>query len=148
MQIWDNRRLLHRAFPYDYSEPRVLIGTRVEGDDDCIADNLTGWTAGELSVEASPEFPFGQCGKRVLTEELTIQRQEVAKGVPRMLAETLPAAIEPGSSVGQLYVSAAQAKTSAGAAALHEQTQASTPVPALSPAQQRTLEAHLRQSKL
>lgn len=126
----------------------MLIGTRVEGDDDCIADNVIGWTAGELSIEASPEFPFGQCGKQVLTEELAIQRKQVAQGVPRMLAETLPAAIEPGSSVGQLYVSAAQAQTKAGVAALHEHTQASTPVPALSPAQQRALEARLQQPKL
>ena len=128
--VWDNRRLLHRAFPYDYSEPRVLIGTRVEGDHDCVADNVSGWTAGELSIEASPEFPFGQCGKQVLAEELAIQRQEVAQGVPRMLAETLPATIQPGSSALQIH------------------TQARTPVPALSPAQQRALEAHLRQPKL
>ncbi|MCL4155088.1 UNVERIFIED_CONTAM: hypothetical protein GTU68_030285, partial [Idotea baltica] len=26
--IWDNRALLHRARPYDYSLPRVLLGTR------------------------------------------------------------------------------------------------------------------------
>ena len=30
--IWDNRALLHRARAYDYREPRVLIGTRVQGD--------------------------------------------------------------------------------------------------------------------
>ena len=35
-----------------------------------------------------------------------------------------------------------------GVAALHEHTQASTPVPALSPAQQRALEARLQQPKL
>ena len=30
--LWDNRRALHRARPYDYSKPRYLIGTRVAGD--------------------------------------------------------------------------------------------------------------------
>ena len=30
--LWDNRSLLHRAMPYDYTKPRVLIGTRVAGD--------------------------------------------------------------------------------------------------------------------
>lgn len=115
--LWDNRRLLHRAFPYDYSEPRVLIGTRVEGDDDCVADNVTGCVAGELSIQATPEFPFGQCGTQVLAEELSMQRQEVAQGVPRMLAETLPDAIVPGSSVRE-----------------------HTTVPPLSPAQEQALE--------
>lgn len=146
--VWDNRRLLHRAFPYDYSEPRVLIGTRIEGDADCVAENVTGWVAGELSVEATPEFPFGQCGRRVLAQELAIQRQEVVQGVPRMLAETLPDAIRPGSSAGQLYISPAQAKTSEGASALYAHTQLSTPVPALSPAQQRALESRVRQAKM
>lgn len=30
--IWDNRAVLHRARPYDYSEPRFLVHTRVAGD--------------------------------------------------------------------------------------------------------------------
>ena len=30
--IWDNRCVLHRARPYDHSEPRVLMHTRVAGD--------------------------------------------------------------------------------------------------------------------
>lgn len=30
--VWDNRCLLHRAHPYDYSEARVLWHTRVAGD--------------------------------------------------------------------------------------------------------------------
>ena len=30
--LWDNRCLLHRARPYDYSQARVLIGSRVAGD--------------------------------------------------------------------------------------------------------------------
>ena len=132
--VWDNRRLLHRAFPYDYAEPRVLMSTRVEGGEDCAADNVSGSFAGELSVAPSPEFPFGQCGRQVLEEELACQRQEVAEGVPRMLAATLPQAIEPGTTVGQLYVSDAQAQTDAGAAALAA-AQSASPVPALSPAQ-------------
>ncbi len=30
--IWDNRAVLHRARPYDRTEPRVLVHTRVAGD--------------------------------------------------------------------------------------------------------------------
>jgi alpha-ketoglutarate-dependent taurine dioxygenase len=30
--IWDNRAVLHRACPYDYDEPRVMVHTRVAGD--------------------------------------------------------------------------------------------------------------------
>ena len=32
LMIWDNRCVLHRAMPYDYSEPRVLRHVRVAGD--------------------------------------------------------------------------------------------------------------------
>ena len=30
--IWDNRAVLHRARPYDYSQPRVMLHVRVAGD--------------------------------------------------------------------------------------------------------------------
>ena len=30
--IWDNRCLLHRARPYDHSEPRVMLHVRISGD--------------------------------------------------------------------------------------------------------------------
>lgn len=30
--VWDNRRVLHRARPYDYSQPRVMRHTRIAGD--------------------------------------------------------------------------------------------------------------------
>jgi alpha-ketoglutarate-dependent taurine dioxygenase len=30
--IWDNRAVLHRARPYDYDEPRVMVHVRVAGD--------------------------------------------------------------------------------------------------------------------
>ncbi|MGI9336107.1 MAG: TauD/TfdA dioxygenase family protein, partial [Gammaproteobacteria bacterium] len=30
--IWDNRCLLHRARPYDYEQPRVMMHTRIAGD--------------------------------------------------------------------------------------------------------------------
>lgn len=30
--IWDNRAVLHRARPYDYDEPRVMVHTRIAGD--------------------------------------------------------------------------------------------------------------------
>jgi alpha-ketoglutarate-dependent taurine dioxygenase len=32
--VWDNRCLMHRARPYDTSQPRVLRGTRIAGDHD------------------------------------------------------------------------------------------------------------------
>ena len=32
MVIWDNRCVLHRARPYDTTQPRVLRHTRVAGD--------------------------------------------------------------------------------------------------------------------
>ena len=32
LAIWDNRRVLHRVAPYDYSQPRVMRHTRVAGD--------------------------------------------------------------------------------------------------------------------
>ena len=32
IMIWDNRCILHRACPYDYSEPRVMRHVRVAGD--------------------------------------------------------------------------------------------------------------------
>lgn len=31
--VWDNRCLMHRARPYDTSQPRVLRGTRIAGDE-------------------------------------------------------------------------------------------------------------------
>ena len=30
--VWDNRCVLHRARPYDYRQPRVMVHTRVAGD--------------------------------------------------------------------------------------------------------------------
>jgi alpha-ketoglutarate-dependent taurine dioxygenase len=34
VMIWDNRCILHRACPYDYSEPRVMRHVRVAGQPD------------------------------------------------------------------------------------------------------------------
>ena len=30
--VWDNRCVMHRAYPYDIDQPRVLRGTRISGD--------------------------------------------------------------------------------------------------------------------
>jgi alpha-ketoglutarate-dependent taurine dioxygenase len=30
--LWDNRRLLHRAMPWDMAEPRVMYHSRIAGD--------------------------------------------------------------------------------------------------------------------
>jgi len=61
--IWDNRALLHRARPYDYSKPRVLTGTRVAGDADS-----------ELAYY--PTDPKAQAGREALIAELEALRQE------------------------------------------------------------------------
>ena len=62
--IWDNRFVLHRARPYDYTKPRFLIGTRVAGD-----------PASELAYY--PEDPQAEAGRRALAAELEILRDEV-----------------------------------------------------------------------
>ena len=64
---WDNRALLHRACPYDYSQPRVLIGTRV---------------AGEVPSELAyyPDDPRAQAGREALDRELDILRAEGRHG--------------------------------------------------------------------
>ncbi len=61
--IWDNRALMHRARPFDYAKPRVLIGTRVAGD-----------PASELSYYATD--PGAQAGREALAAELAILRAE------------------------------------------------------------------------
>lgn len=63
--LWDNRSMLHRAMPYDYSKPRVLIGTRVAGD-----------PASELAYY--PSDPRAEAGRAVLAEELELLRRETA----------------------------------------------------------------------
>lgn len=63
--IWDNRALLHRARAYDYREPRVLIGTRVQGD-----------VLSELAYY--PEDPAAEAGRQALTEELSWLKQQRA----------------------------------------------------------------------
>ena len=65
--VWDNRALLHRARPYDYSEPRVLIGTRVAGD-----------VPSELAYY--PEDPRAQLGREALSAELHAQRAAAGLG--------------------------------------------------------------------
>ena len=60
--LWDNRRILHRARPYDYAKPRYLIGTRVAGD-----------PASELAYY--PEDPEAEAGREALIAELHILRQ-------------------------------------------------------------------------
>lgn len=61
--IWDNRALLHRARPYDYSKPRVLTATRIAGDP-------------ESELSYYPEDPEAQAGRDALRAELDLLRQE------------------------------------------------------------------------
>lgn len=59
--LWDNRALLHQARPYDYRQPRVLIGTRVAGD-----------PASELAYY--PSDPQAEDGRHALAAELALLR--------------------------------------------------------------------------
>jgi len=61
--IWDNRALLHRAMPYDYAEPRVLIGTRVAGDP-------------ESELSYYPDDARAEAGRQALQAELQALREE------------------------------------------------------------------------
>jgi hypothetical protein len=61
--IWDNRALLHRARPYDYSKARVLTGTRIAGD-----------PASELAYH--PTDPEAEAGRKALAAELEQLRCE------------------------------------------------------------------------
>jgi alpha-ketoglutarate-dependent taurine dioxygenase len=61
--FWDNRFVLHRARPYDYSQPRYLIGTRVAGDP-------------ESELAYYPDDPRAEAGRQALAEELEILRRE------------------------------------------------------------------------
>ena len=63
--LWDNRALLHRARPYDYSCPRVLTATRVAGD-----------ANSELAYY--PTDPQAEAGRQALAEELALLREETS----------------------------------------------------------------------
>jgi len=63
--IWDNRRILHRARPYDYTAPRALVGTRVAGDP-------------ETELAYYPEDPEAEAGRRALRAELELLKSETA----------------------------------------------------------------------
>ena len=61
--LWDNRCILHRARPYDYSKPRVLIGTRIAGDP-------------ESELAYYPDDPAAEAGRVALAAELKLLREE------------------------------------------------------------------------
>lgn len=50
--LWDNRCLLHRARPYDVSQPRVMLHTRISGDP---ASELAPTSADTLADEFIPK---------------------------------------------------------------------------------------------
>ena len=66
--FWDNRALLHRACAYDYRQARVMIATRVAGDE-------------KSELAYYPEDAAAEEGRGALAQELEILRQE--KGAPR-----------------------------------------------------------------
>jgi alpha-ketoglutarate-dependent taurine dioxygenase len=61
--LWDNRALLHRARPYDYTKPRVMTATRIAGDP-------------ESELAYYPEDPEAQAGRDALNAELAELRKE------------------------------------------------------------------------
>jgi len=61
--LWDNRAIAHRARPYAYREPRVLIGTRVAGEP-------------ESELAYYPTDPAAEAGRQALKAELELLRQE------------------------------------------------------------------------
>ena len=61
--LWDNRAILHRAQSYDYTQSRVLIGTRVAGE-----------PASELAYY--PSDPEAEAGRQALRAELDLLRRE------------------------------------------------------------------------
>ncbi len=61
--FWDNRFVLHRARPYDYTKARHLIGTRVAGD-----------PATELAYY--PDDPRAEAGREALAAELAVLQRE------------------------------------------------------------------------
>lgn len=61
--LWDNRSLLHRARPYDYTEPRVMTATRIAGDP-------------ETELAYHPTDPQAQDGRDALQSELAELRRE------------------------------------------------------------------------
>lgn len=61
--IWDNRSLLHRARPYDYSQLREFIAVRVAGDP-------------ETEFAYDPTDPRAQAGRDALSEEMVFLREE------------------------------------------------------------------------
>ena len=61
--LWDNRAIAHRARPYDYAEPRVLIGTRVAGEP-------------ESELAYYPTDPEAEAGRQALKVELELLRRE------------------------------------------------------------------------
>jgi len=65
LMVWDNRSLLHRARPYDYDQPRVLIGTRVAGDP-------------ETELSYYPQDDRARFGREALAAELALLREEVS----------------------------------------------------------------------
>ena len=72
--VWDNRALLHRALPYDYTQPRTVLGTRVAGEDSEFAYH--------------PTDPEAATGRKALATELALLRGETQKR--RYKATTAP----------------------------------------------------------
>jgi alpha-ketoglutarate-dependent taurine dioxygenase len=62
--FWDNRALLHRALPYDYTKPRIVIATRIAGD--------------ESEFAYDPSDLQAEVGRQALAKELAALREETS----------------------------------------------------------------------
>ena len=45
--VWDNRCVLHRALPYDYSDPRIMKHSRIAGEESEVAAHFGGPTSAD-----------------------------------------------------------------------------------------------------
>ena len=75
--LWDNRAIAHRARPYDYGAPRVLVGTRIAGEP-------------ESELAYHPTDPQAQAGRDALKAELELLREETADRRYRGTTATVP----------------------------------------------------------
>jgi alpha-ketoglutarate-dependent taurine dioxygenase len=60
--FWDNRALMHRALAYNYSSPRIVIATRIAGD--------------QSEFVCNPTDPQAEAGRQALADELALLRGE------------------------------------------------------------------------
>jgi hypothetical protein len=91
-QIWDNRRMLHRACPYPHEEVRVFHGNRIGGDESEAAlnvdDPLPGLEQLQHALErldANPELQHNELQLRAhFDEQMFILPQQQQHGSSKL----------------------------------------------------------------